>query len=65
LDRYPKNRPKEVVAVTHEQRNAAIMEKIKLYTQKHAGSCASANTALTREGFTIVTSARKKGNAAA
>jgi hypothetical protein len=53
------------VAVTHEQRNAAIMEKIKLYTQKHAGSRASANTALTREGFTIVTSARKKDNAAA
>lgn len=51
--------------MTHEQRNAAIMEKIKLYTQKHAGSRASANTALSREGFAVETRSRKKDAAAA
>ena len=51
--------------MTHEQRNAAIMEKIKLYTQKHAGSRASANSALKREGFTVETRTRKKDAAAA
>jgi hypothetical protein len=51
--------------MTHEQRNAAIMEKIRIYTQKHADSRASANTALKREGFTVETRSRKKDNAAA
>ncbi|MGB5078304.1 MAG: hypothetical protein WBO17_12570 [Sphingorhabdus sp.] len=51
--------------MTHEQRNAAIMEKIKGYTAKYTTSRAVANTALKREGFGPDPTPRKKTIAAA
>lgn len=51
--------------MTHEQRNAAILEKIKGYTEKYTSSRAAADTALKREGFGEKTAVRKKAAAAA